>query len=178
MEIFDELDERGRFTGKTVTRAEAHESGAWHRGVLIFVLDNANRVLMQKRSMSKELWPGRWDGTAAGHVDAGEIGLFSAIRELEEELGFKVHPSDVRYIGGYLSEDKIGKIFNRHVNEFYVAHLEVDTSKLELQSDEVTEIAWVDFNKFKSWTRQRAPELTEKWAAFDALIRYVEGYCK
>ena len=44
---------------------------------------------MQKRSKSKDTWPGAWDSSCSGHVDSGEVYEVAAIRELDEELGWK-----------------------------------------------------------------------------------------
>ena len=176
MEFFDELDEYGKHTGKTVARDVAHKNGNWHRAVLLFVVNSKNEILMQKRSMQKSLWAGRWDGTGGGHVDSGEIGMFAVIRELKEELGIDVDPSDVRYIGGCLSENKNEKMWNRHWNEFFVAHKDIDETKIKLQESEVEQVKWIDFDTFKKWVKSRSNELTEKWEAFDDLVRYMEKY--
>jgi len=175
MEMFDELDNKGWFTGRVVSREEAHENGLWHRAGLIFVVNSKSQVLMQKRSNNKKQWPGRWDGTAGGHADAGELGLFAIIRELKEEVGIEVSPSDVRYIGGYLSSHrKSEKMWDCHFNEFYVAHKDVDIASIKIDKNEVDQVMWIDFDKFKKWTTSRSPELTEKWEAFDALVQYME----
>lgn len=176
MEIFDELDEMGRYTGRTISRDEAHRNGAWHRAVLIFVVNSKNQILMQKRSKHKKQWPSCWDGTGGGHVDSGEIGLFSVIRELNEELGIEIRPSDVRYIGGCLSENKNEHLWNRHHNEFFVAHKDVDITDVKVQESEVEEVIWIGFDKFKEWTTSRSASLTEKWEAFDCLVRYMEKH--
>ncbi|EDY82714.1 hydrolase, NUDIX family, putative [Verrucomicrobiia bacterium DG1235] len=44
---------------------------------------------MQKRSKTKDTWPGAWDSSCSGHVDSGEDYLTAAHRELDEELGYK-----------------------------------------------------------------------------------------
>ena len=177
MEMFDRLTARGVHTGKVVSREEAHKTGAWHRAVLLFLVNDRNQVLMQRRSPHKSLWPNRWDGTGGGHVDASELGMFAVIRELREELGIEMAPGDVRYIGGCLSEQRTDKMWNRHWNEFFVAHGDVDVARIRLQETEVSEVAWVNFDTLKTWVRERSDKLTEKWEAFEALIRYVEGYC-
>ena len=143
--------------------------------VLLFVVNSKNQILMQKRSAKKELWPGCWDGTGGGHVDAGEIGLTCAIRELREELNIDLCPRDVHYIGGYRSDKKHGEIHNRHFNEFFVAHKDVDVKDIKLQKSEVDEVRWIDFAEFKRWTQSCSPELTTKWEAFDSLVRYLDG---
>jgi 8-oxo-dGTP pyrophosphatase MutT (NUDIX family) len=54
-------------------------------------------------------------------VEAGEFGLMSAIRELEEELGIKVKPKDVRYIGCRRTQTQKFGMNDNHFNEYFLA---------------------------------------------------------
>jgi isopentenyl-diphosphate delta-isomerase type 1 len=68
-------------------RSEIHALKLRHRAVHILVFNDQNQLLMQKRSMKKDLNKGLWDTSAAGHVDDGETYESCAPRELQEELG-------------------------------------------------------------------------------------------
>ena len=70
-------------------RRDVHANGWLHRAVHIFVLNDLGEVFLQKRSHLKDVKPGKWDSSAAGHLDAGEDYLPCAVRELEEELGIR-----------------------------------------------------------------------------------------
>ena len=86
-EYFYVVDEEDNVVGKA-TREECHsESGRIHRSVYIFVLNDKNEIFIQRRSMSKDLYPGYCTGSATGHVDYGEDYDEAAKRELKEELG-------------------------------------------------------------------------------------------
>ena len=76
---------------RRATRREVHATGLWHRAVHILVFDGTGRVLLQKRSMLKDLSPGLWDSSCSGHLDAGEDYDAAAIRELAEEIGAVIH---------------------------------------------------------------------------------------
>lgn len=65
---------------------EAHRQALPHRSVLVMLYDQGGRVYLQRRSHSKAVYPGRWDLSATGHVQAGESRQGAALRELEEEL--------------------------------------------------------------------------------------------
>ena len=69
------------------TRGEIHAQGLMHRAVHILVFNSRGELFLQKRSMTKDEQPGKWDSSAAGHVDSGEDYLGCARREIEEELG-------------------------------------------------------------------------------------------
>lgn len=88
-EYFDVVNERDEPIGRAARR-EVHARGLWHRAVWVLVFDRAGRIFLQKRSMKKDMSPGLWDGSCAGHVDAGEDYDTAAVRELGEELGLHV----------------------------------------------------------------------------------------
>ena len=87
-DFFDVVNERDEPIGRA-PRREVHERGLRHRAVHILIFDGAGRVFLQKRSMRKDVAPGKWDSSCSGHVDAGEDYDFAAGRELEEELGLR-----------------------------------------------------------------------------------------
>lgn len=69
-------------------RSECHGNpGLIHRAAHILVFNSRGQLLLQKRSMSKDIQPGKWDTSVGGHVASGESYEEAAFRELEEELG-------------------------------------------------------------------------------------------
>lgn len=68
-------------------RDVVHAEALLHRAVHVFVLNKRGELFLQKRSRYKDVHPGLWDSSAAGHLDAGEDYAAAAGRELEEELG-------------------------------------------------------------------------------------------
>jgi 16S rRNA (adenine1518-N6/adenine1519-N6)-dimethyltransferase len=68
-------------------RATIHRDNLLHRAVHVLLLNNRGELLLQKRSYRKDRYPGCWDSSASGHVDAGESYVACAARELEEEIG-------------------------------------------------------------------------------------------
>ncbi len=85
-ERFDVVDARDRVID-VQTRREVHRLGLRHRSVSVFVTDSAGRLLIQRRSMTKDEYPGRWSPSASGHVASGETYDDTAPRELLEEVG-------------------------------------------------------------------------------------------
>jgi isopentenyldiphosphate isomerase len=85
-ELFDVVDEMDRVTGQ-LPRREVHRLGLRHRAVHLLVQNREGKIFLHQRSKTKDLFPGYWDSSAAGHVGAGEDYEGTAVRELEEELG-------------------------------------------------------------------------------------------
>ena len=70
------------------TRAYCHSgSKVLHPVVHLHVIDRMGHLYLQKRSMNKDIQPGRWDTAVGGHVDYGESILEALYRESSEELG-------------------------------------------------------------------------------------------
>ena len=60
-----------------------------HRATCIFVFDRRGRLLVQRRTAGKDLYPGFYDLAAGGVVAAGESYERCAEREAAEELGIR-----------------------------------------------------------------------------------------
>ena len=117
MEIFDIIDKEGNPTGRTVTREKAHAEGIPHRTAHIWIIrqkDNRIQVLLQKRSQNKDSFPGKFDTSSAGHIQAGDEPLESALRELHEELGIQATPVQLQFAGTFpisFAKEFHGKLF-------------------------------------------------------------------
>ena len=86
-EVFDLVDLDDRVIGQ-VRRGDAHRNPTFiHRSVQILVFAHDRRVLLQRRSAAKDLFPGYFCASASGHVASGEGYEMTARRELAEELG-------------------------------------------------------------------------------------------
>jgi isopentenyldiphosphate isomerase len=88
-EYLEIVNERGEVLG-LAPRSKIHgDPSLLHRVVHVLVFDPDGKVLLQKRSMNKDVAPGRWDTSVGGHVDPKEGLIEAAMREMEEELGIR-----------------------------------------------------------------------------------------
>ena len=86
-ELFPIIDEDGNVIGKA-TRRECHSgSMLLHPVVHLHVFNSKGELYLQKRSLSKDIQPGKWDTAVGGHVDYGEEIETALRREAREELG-------------------------------------------------------------------------------------------
>lgn len=91
MEWIDLRDGNGKPTGIRVPREHELAEGEFMLAVHIFIYRGDGQFLLQKRSLKKRLFPGKWDVTGGG-VQAGENSRFAACREVQEEVGLVLPP--------------------------------------------------------------------------------------
>lgn len=116
-------------------------NGKLHRAFTVLLFNNEKKLLLTRRSNSKMLWPGDWDGTVASHPRKTETYVSSAERRLPEEIGascnldylfkFEYHVP-YKNIG---SENEICGTLLGQVN---------DSFQTKLVKDEISEIKWID----------------------------------
>ena len=132
-EILEVVDEKGDML-KLAKRSEIHGNPSLiHRVVHVLVFDKKGRLLLQKRSLNKDVAPGKWDTSVGGHVNPGEDILEAAKREMKEELGI----SDCRldYLYAYL--------FSNHIESELVSTFScIYSGKFFFNKDEIDEIAF------------------------------------
>ncbi len=87
-EIILIVDKENNETG-TATRSEMRAKGLPHRASYILVFNSTGELFVQKRTETKDIYPGYYDVAAGGVVLAGETYDQSALRELAEELGIE-----------------------------------------------------------------------------------------
>jgi isopentenyldiphosphate isomerase len=100
-ELLAICDARGRPLSIGGPRGIVHREGLWHRSFHCWVVRTGPagaELLLQRRARTKETHPGAWDVSAAGHYRPGE-GLDGGLREVQEELGLRVLPEALVWLG-------------------------------------------------------------------------------
>lgn len=88
-EVLEIVNENGEVIG-TALRTEIHGNPSlMHRVVHVLIFNEKGELLLQKRSNSKDVAPGKWDTSVGGHVEHGEDLSYAAGREMDEELGVR-----------------------------------------------------------------------------------------
>ena len=87
-EMLPIVEPSGVVTGQ-MARSYAHKGTfLLHPVVHLHIIDRRGRVFLQKRALSKDLYPGRWDTAVGGHIVYGEYVSEALAREAQEELNF------------------------------------------------------------------------------------------
>ena len=143
-ELFPIVDENGNVID-AATRKECHSgSKLLHPVVHLHILNETKDALyMQKRSMLKDIQPGKWDTAVGGHVDLGENVNMALMREAKEEMGLTdFTPSHVvSYVFESEIERELVNTFSTVVNQNEV--------KIVIDPEEISEGRFWTFAEIK-----------------------------
>lgn len=112
-----------------------------HLAFSCHLLDDAGRLLVTRRALGKQTWPGVWTNSFCGHPRPGEEMTDAVHRRAADELGARV--TDIRLVlpeYRYRAVDASGIV----ENEVCPVHIARTTGALDPNPDEVAEWAWVD----------------------------------
>lgn len=85
-------------------------------------VQQSGQLLIQQRTDCKHIWPGKWDVTVGGGVDAGESSRQGAEREVREELGLELDLTGLR--------PSVTVNFDGGFDDFFLLEREVDLTAL------------------------------------------------
>lgn len=123
-------------------KLEAHQKGLLHRAFSVFIFNDKNELLIQKRAENKYHSAGLWTNTCCSHPKPDETVLEGAERRLFEEMGMKVSLRK--------AFDFIYKVeFENGLTEYELDHVVVGFSNANpaLNPDEASQFKWVSFNE-------------------------------
>lgn len=163
IQIVDENDE----PISSASIREALKEGLIHRIVRVMVEDADGNILLQKRTEGIELYPGRWDNSAAGHVDVEESYEVAARRELAEEIGLQT--TKLREVGYYRHVSYFDQYKLNRFTKVYKVIVPSDTEFI-IQPEEVSMVQWFTLAEVKQLVSGEPEKVTD--GVTDVLKRY------
>lgn len=150
-ELIDILTHDGKPTGKTALKSEAHKNGWFHATVHIWLFTKDEKIVLQKRALTKKVFPGLWDISVAGHIAAGEDILIAAKREVFEEIGLNIQKEALIKIGTRIHQvSHANGIQDNEHHHVFIAELKVPLANLSIQKEEVDDIKLFDLAVLKN----------------------------
>ncbi|GGK06790.1 NUDIX hydrolase [Parabacteroides faecis] len=128
-EWFPLVNEEGETIGKA-TRRECHSgSKQLHPVIHLHIFNEVGELYLQKRSMNKDIQPGKWDTAVGGHIDYGETVEEALRREVREELG--ITEFTPQFMTRYIFESTIEKELVNTFRTVYNGEIQPDTEELD-----------------------------------------------
>ncbi len=127
-EIFPLVDEDGNVTGRA-SRSKCHDgSRLLHPVVHLHIFNSSGDLFLQKRSPTKDVQPGKWDTSSAGHIDYGETADIAVLREASEELGITV--SNPEFLEKYIIENEVERELSYVYQIIYDGQIQIDDDEV------------------------------------------------
>lgn len=148
-------------------KLDAHKKGVLHRAFSVFVLNNNNEIMLQKRAYNKYHSGGLWTNTCCSHQREGENSIEAGKRRLLEEMGFETelkiitsfiykvefenglteHELDYLLIGKFLKSPVINK---QEVADWKWMKIELIADDIKLNPNNYTSWFKIIFDKFQN----------------------------
>lgn len=134
MEKWEILDENMKKTGKSIYYNENLNDGEYHLSIHVWIKNEDNNYLIQKRAKKMRKFPNMWSVITGGVVE-GERGIDAALRETKEEIGINLNENNMKKLG----------IVKRKYDfvEIWGVTEKIELDKLILQTSEVSEVKLV-----------------------------------
>ena len=160
-EVVAIVDARNRVVGSALRR-DMRRNRLPHRSTYILVFNSRGELCVQRRTDTKDVFPGYYDIAAGGVVLAGETYEAGARRELAEEVGIRGVPLAHQFVFHYADDytQVWGSVFTC-----------VYDGALALQEEEVESAAFIPLADIRSHTEQ-APYTPD---GLYVLRRYLES---
>ncbi len=169
-EYIDVFDENNNPIGEIKEKQQAHEDGNFHRTAHVWIINDNNELLLQKRSASKKSHPNCWDISGAGHIRAGETVTKGAIRELKEELGVEVTGKDLNYVAT-IKSTKDPK--NMEFGYVYLLRCNKKVEDYIFEDKEVSEVKYIYYEELEKMVENKVEGLLLHVEEFKKLFEYI-----
>lgn len=173
MEILDILNSKGEVIGSK-PRKEVLKDGDLHRTIHVWILNDYNELLLQKRNPKKDTYPNLWAISTAGHVMSGESSIEAALRELKEELNLKVKEDDLKLLFTIKRKQNLKEMKINCLDDVYLLKYNLDIEKTKLQKSELTDLMFIDYKKLKEIYEKEDERFVPASEEHEKLFNYLD----
>ena len=150
LELLEIYTSKGKKTGKKESKSEIHRKGLFHATVHVWIFTKEGKILIQKRSKKKELNPGVWDVSVAGHVKFNENIKKAAKRETLEEIGININTKDLLKIGIYKNINIHPTAIDREFFHTYKLKIDENNIDLDYKNNEIDDLKFISIEEMEN----------------------------
>lgn len=130
---------------KPQPRHKVFKKGLWRRTAHVWIINNKNQVLCQRRSLLKDSSPGMWEPAIAGHIGPDDNYFTGAARELYEETGISIKPEELNLVKIYKDHN-----FREYRGIFYYKW-NGKIHEVKSEEEEVDKVKFISINTLKKY---------------------------
>ena len=153
-EFLEVYSPEGTKTGQKKSKSEIHRKGLFHSTVHVWIFTEEGNILIQKRSKKKELNPGVWDVSVAGHIKFNENIKKAAKRETLEETGININTEDLLKIGVYRSINIHPTAIDKEFFHTYILKIDKNSINLDYKNNEVDDLKFISIEEMESLIKE------------------------
>ena len=153
-EFLEVYSPEGTKTGQKKSKSEIHRKGLFHSTVHVWIFTEEGNILIQKRSKKKELNPGVWDVSVAGHIKFNENIKKAAKRETLEETGININTKDLLKIGIYRSINIHPTAIDKEFFHTYILKIDKNSINLGFKNNEVDDLKFISIEEMESLIKE------------------------
>ena len=153
-EFLEVYSPEGTKTGQKKSKSEIHRKGLFHSTVHVWIFTEEGNILIQKRSKKKELNPGVWDVSVAGHIKFDENIKKAAKRETLEETGININTKDLLKIGVYRSINIHPTAIDKEFFHTYILKIDKNSINLDFKNNEVDDLKFISIEEMESLIKE------------------------
>lgn len=143
----------------TMEKQAAHvNGGTLHRAFSVFILDEQDRLMLQKRAKGKYHFGGLWTNTCCSHPRPGETPLEGARRRLKEEMGLDLRLGR-RGSFIYKAHDSASNLTEHELDHVFVGRTSDEPT---LNAEEAEEWRWIAMDELVDELAE-SPERYTPW---------------
>jgi isopentenyl-diphosphate Delta-isomerase len=170
--VVDELivlvDDDGRAIGTMPKPQVHHGETPLHRAFSAYLFGDDGRLLVTRRALSKQTFPGMWTNTVCGHPGPGEADHDAIARRARFELGLGV--ADVRpALPGYRYRAEFLGVVENEICPVYIGRFTGIPAPEPAEVEEWELLPWPDFrarqdregDAWSPWCREQAQLIEE-----------------
>lgn len=156
----------------TMEKMEAHHQGALHRAISVFLFNDKQELLLQKRAEGKYHSANLWTNTCCSHPRPGETEKDAASRRLKEEMGIQ---TPLTWCLKFHYETKLERgLTENELDHVFIGH---STDLPQPDPDEVSDYKYISIEALKTDMASR-PDTYTYWfkLILDKVLGHISRY--
>ena len=151
-------------------RNEVHTKGYWHRTTHVWVFNKKKQILCQRRSLLKDMNPGKWEAFFGGHIAPKQEYLDSAFQEINEELGITVPRNHFTFLQIHKCDSE------KEFQAIYYVEWNGSLEELQLEKEEVDQVKWVEISELTELLIKKKNINWTKWGYEKNILQKISAH--